>query len=155
MKIDPKTEQPTRELFGFAIRAELDPFQAKLADFPDGQSVRDALQLALAVAAGVVVEVCDGAEPTDADLRKLAQTAAAVEQRYELTEDEVYAYLSRCVFGGEPPTDVFSAEDAVRLPFLITGHLLGAYTHIDRGQHWPEYLDQVEAAIEAVPDPAD
>lgn len=154
MRIDPKVEEPTRELFGFAIRAELDEFQQKLASFDDDESVRLALQLANAVAAGVVLEICDGARPSDPDLRQLAETAERVETRYRLAEAEVHDYLARCVFGGEQLFDVFNAADAVRMPFIITGHLLGSYTHVDQGQHWPAYLDQIEAALEAAPEPS-
>lgn len=153
MKIDDKAEEVARELFGFAIRAELDDFEAKITK-ANVDILTKALQLSVAVAGAVVLHIGDGQQPSDADFRKLADTAASVEKRYELKSDEAFMYLSRVVFGGQPLDEVFSPGEAATLPFLITGNLLASYRDVREGQKWWEYLDEIEAAIEAAPDPS-
>lgn len=151
MQIDDKVEASTRKLFGHAIRAELDEFQDRLRTL-DQASLTEALRLAVTVSGAVVLNITEGKHPSDNDLRKLASTAAEIEERYALDEDKVYTYLSKCVYGDTALEQAFSGADVVSLPFLVTGNLLGSYTPDD--QDWWEYLDQIEAAIEAAPDPS-
>lgn len=49
MRLNPKAEAPARELFGFAVRAELDAFDRKLKSFGDDATLQEALALAVAV----------------------------------------------------------------------------------------------------------
>lgn len=153
MQIDPSVEEPTRKLFGHAIRAELDGFERQLGEF-DERRAGEALRLATLIAGAVALEVNEGRQPSDADLRLLAQTVAKAQIGYTLTEDQVHTYLSRCVFGGENLDELFGKGEAVALPFLVTGTMLGSYTHRDQGQKWWQYLDQIEGALEATPDAA-
>lgn len=150
MEIDPAVEAPARKLFGFAIRAELDQFERTLTEV-DPTLLGEAVQLATVIAGAVVLEVTGGTQPSDADLRKLAETAAKAEKRYEIAESDVHTYLSRCVFGGENLDELFPPGGALVLPFIITGNLLGSYTHLDQGQDWWEYLDALENAVESAP----
>lgn len=151
MQINSGVEELTRKLFGYAIRAELDDLQTQLRAL-DQATMTEALRLAVMVAGAVVLDVTEGKRPSDADLRKMASTAASVEKRYALDEDKVYTYLARSVFGDVPLEEALGATDVASVPFLVTGNLLGSYTH--EGQKWWEFLDQIEAAIEAAPDPA-
>lgn len=153
MRIDDKAEKTAREFFGFAIRAELDEFQDLVTNAKDPVLV-DALRLSVAITKAVVLDVAEGQQPSGADLRKLADTAASVEKRYTLEADEVYVYLSDCVFGDKPLAEVFSAAQAATLPFIATGNLLASYRDAGNGQKWWEYLDMIEAGIEAAPDPS-
>jgi hypothetical protein len=153
VKIDDRAEEIARKLFGFAIRAELDDFERSIADAKP-EILSEARRLSVAVADGVVLVVTEGQQPSDADLRKIAETAASVEKRYELSKDEVHAFLSKVVFGGQALDDVFSTGDAVTVPFIVAGNLLGSYRNAEQDQGWWEFLDEVEAAIEAAPDPA-
>lgn len=153
MRIDPSFEEPARELFGFAIRAELEQFAEKLRSL-DEERLTGALRLAVLVAGRLVLDVTEGEQPSDADLRKMAETAAEVETRYSLDEEKVHTFLARGVFGDAALEEVFSPVDVATVPFLVTGNLLGSYTSIDEGQEWWEYLDQIEAAIEAAAEPS-
>lgn len=154
MRIDPRVEEPTRDLFGHALRAEFKDFEAVLGRFPDDDSLRQALGLAGAICAYVVVDDYESSEPADDDLRDAADTVSDIEDRYEIDPDKVYAYLRRCVFGGEPVTAVLSTDDAARLPFIIGANLVGSTTDTDAGQKWSDRLDEVEAALEAAPEPS-
>lgn len=153
MRIDPTTEEPTRELLGHAIRGEYDEFQRGLMGFANDEGLQQALLLAIAIAAYVAVDDNDGKRPTEDDLRELAESLAEIETRITITAEEAHAYLGKVVFGDQSLTDVFSEQDAARLPFIITGLLVAANTNTEAGQKWPEYLDAVEAALEATPDP--
>lgn len=149
MQIDPRVEERTRELLGFALRAEFDEFERTLASLPDDETLRHALGLAAALSAYVVVDDNEGQLPSDDDLREVASTAAEVEDRYVIDSEKIYAYLRRCVFGAETVTDVLPKPDAANLPFVVAANLVGSTTDTDAGQKWPERLDEIEAAIEA------
>lgn len=151
MRIDVKAEETARALMGHAIRGELDVFQEKTTGIDEGE-LRAALVLAVTVSAYVAVDVCGGQKPSDADLRKLAENVTRLEKHVTLSENETYAFLASCCFGGQPVDSVFAPDDAIRLPFVIAGGLLAAYRN--DGQEWWKYLDDIEAAIEAAPGPA-
>lgn len=149
MQIGSRAEQTARALMGHAIRGELEEFQQKTTGV-DEDELRNALVLAVTISAYVALDVCGGQKPTDDDVRKLAGTVASLEKRITLADDDVAAFLTKCGFGGQPIDAGFSPDDAIRLPFAITGNMLAAYRHDD--QDWWKYLDQVEAAIEAAPE---
>lgn len=148
MQIDPTIEGPTRKLFGHAIRGEYEEFQRELMAIADDESLRRALLLAIAVAAYVVVDDHGGRQPSDAELRELAEPVAEIETRIAITAEEANTYLSKVVFGGQALTEGFPDEDAVRLPFIITAILLGSAERVDDAHHWWDYLDVVEAELE-------
>lgn len=154
MQIDPTVETQVRELLGHALRVELDDFQRVLTEAAGKGKLDDALTLTTKIAGVVVMHLCDGKPPTDDDLKEIAQTTVDIDDDYSLTEDEVGGYLGRVVFGGEQLSAVFSADDAARLPFAITANLLGSAAKVEDGQQWTDLLDQVEAALEAAPDPS-
>lgn len=151
MQIEPMVEQLTRRLFGHALRAEHDDFQRRLAD-ADGETVSQAIRLAATIAAYVAIDACGGARPTEEELRTIASNLAEADEHYSLTADEVHAYLTKGVFGGQAVHELLAPEDAVRLPFIIGVYLVSDYH--DDDQAWWDYLDTIEAAIEAAPDPA-
>ncbi|MQA01693.1 MAG: hypothetical protein GEV07_02800 [Streptosporangiales bacterium] len=149
MSIDPAIEGPTRKLFGHALRAEFEDFQKTLMAL-DGEKLTSAMQLAANIAAVAVIDACGGESPSDSDLREVAATISEAEDRYSLTVDELHTYLAKGVFGGEALDQYFAPDDVVRLPFVLAAGVLGAYR--DEGEDWWEYLDQIEAAIEAAPE---
>lgn len=145
MGIDPQIEKPARKMLGHAMRGELDDL-AILA-YAAGDSVfRQVIAMCLLASGYVAVDVC-GRWPTDPDIERIGANLAAAEPVLNLAEDDVRAYLSRTVLGGEPLEDVFPAETASVLPLLITASLLASYRPADR--HWWEYLDQIWDAAEA------
>lgn len=154
MQIDPTVEAKVRGLLGHALRVELDDFQSALEKTASESKLDDALTLATSIAGVVVIHLCDGAAPTNSDLEEISQTTADIDDDYALGAAEVNDYLRRVVFGGEQLTAVFSVEDAARLPFVITANLLGSAANIEDGQQWTDLLDQIEATIEAAPDPS-
>jgi hypothetical protein len=147
MRIDPKVEEPTRDLLGHAIRGEFDEF-ASLIEAIGEQRFLEAGSLCLRIAGYVAIDVCAWQWPTEADLREIARRMAAMDAKFELDESDVYAYLARAVLAFEPLLDVFPDKGkAATVPFFTTATLLVAYR--PDGEHWWEYLDVIEQALEA------
>ncbi|HEX6445731.1 MAG TPA: hypothetical protein VF053_11625 [Streptosporangiales bacterium] len=150
MRIDPKVEEPTRDLFGHALRAEHEDFQKRLASV-DGETVSEAMTLAGTIVAYVCIDACGGQQPTEEEFDTLTDNVVSADSEYSLTAQEVRDYLVKGVFGGQVLHEVLDPKDAVRFPFIVGAYLLAGYSHDD--QAWWDYLDEVEAAIEAAPDP--
>jgi hypothetical protein len=148
MGIDPKVEEPTRELLGHAIRGELDQF-ADLIEAIGGQRFLEAGSLCLRIAGYIAIDACAWQWPTRGDIREIAKEIAAMDSPFELSEQEVYDYVNRAVLGFEPLLDVFPAmEKAGTVPFFATAAMLVAYRR--NRPHWWEYLEAIEKALEDV-----
>ncbi|MQA82819.1 MAG: hypothetical protein GEV10_30930 [Streptosporangiales bacterium] len=149
MQIQPQVAGTTRVLLGYAVRGEHEEFERALREL-DNDALEQAVALSMSVSGAVAVHVCQANPPSEDALRTLATT---IEKKHALDAEEVFTYLSRCIFGSSGLAEVFETHDAVRLPFRIAGTVLDSYAKAERGQTWTDYLDEVEAAIEAAPDP--
>lgn len=146
MGIDPKAEQPARDLLEHAIRGEFGQFAGVIEGIGEERFL-EASSLCLRVAGYIAIDACAWRWPTDADVREIARHVAAMDAGFSLTEQDVYEYLARVVLRFEPLVAVFTGtEKAATLPFFATGALLVAYRGSDR--HWWEYLDVIEKALE-------
>jgi hypothetical protein len=143
--IDPKVEEPTRDMLGHAIRGELQPL-ASLIQSVGGERYRQGLGLCLTAAAYVAVDV-SGRWPTDADVQEVARLVSERGTEVKLDQADVYDYLSGAALGFQPLPEVFGDDmAAVTLPLLITGSLLFMFR--PKGQKWWDYLDQIWSAYE-------
>ena len=145
MGIDPKIEQPTRKMLGHAIRHELDDLAALVQAEGSGALI-SSIPLCLLASAYIAIDVSDR-WPTDADLREIAKNAAESVTRLDITQQEIYEYLSRVALGPEKLDDVFSVEGLATIPLFATANLL--LTFCPREKEWWQYLDQIWAAAEA------
>lgn len=84
--------------------------------------------------------------PTDADLHEIANSAAQSATQLDITEQEIYQYLSRVALGQEKLDDVFAAEGIATVPLFATANLL--LTFCPHEKEWWEYLDQIWDATE-------
>jgi len=144
MGIDPKIEQSTRKMLGHAIRRELDELAA-VARSGESEVIVGSIPLCLFVSAYIAIDVSDR-WPTDADIRQIAKNAAESVTRLDITEQEIYAYLSRVALGSEKLDDVFSDEGLATIPLFATANMLLTFCPDDRD--WWEYLDQIWDAAE-------
>ena len=142
--IDPKTEKPTRAMLGHAIRHELDELADVILTLDDEALARSA-SLCLFASAYIAIDVSQR-WPTDADLREIAKHAAQSVTRLDITEQEIYEYLSRVALGSEKLDDVFSVEGIVTVPLYATANLLLKFGPEEK--EWWEYLDQIWDAAE-------
>jgi hypothetical protein len=135
-----------RDLLGHAIRGEFDQF-GDVVEAIGEQSFLEAGSLCLRIAGYVAIGACAWQWPTDADVREIAQAISALDNEFDLTEQDAHDYLSRAVLRFEPILDVFpDPERAGTIPFFATAALLIAYRR--EGRHWWEYLDVIEKALE-------
>ena len=144
--IDPKVEEPARQMLGHAIRGEVAELAAAIRA-GGGERRRQVLGLFLVTAAYVAVDV-SGRWPTDADLRKIARAVAEHETTTPVSEADVYEYLSGAALGFRLPAGALGDDTAAAVgPALITGGMLFVFR--PRGGKWWDYLDQIERAYEA------
>jgi hypothetical protein len=134
-------------MLSHVIRGELDDLSTMIHAVGE-DAYRSAIALSVAATAYIAVDVSGGRWPTDATVREIARHTAANTKGFKLNEPDVYAYLSRTALGGERLDKVFdSAEDAAAIPLMTTGTMLVAFC--PRDKEWFEYLDIIEAGIEA------
>jgi hypothetical protein len=143
--IDPKLEEPARDMLGHAIRGELHEL-ATLIQSVGGEQYRHVLGLCLTAAAYIAVDV-SGRWPTDADVREIARLTAEREVELPLDQADVYDYLSDAALGFQPlPEALGDDATAATLPVLITASML--FTFRPKDQKWWDYLDQIWSAYE-------
>lgn len=143
--IDPKVEEPTRDMLGHAIRGELEDLGA-MVHAVGNETYTKVVGLCLLAAAYIAVDV-SGHWPTNTDARQIAENVARQETRLDLDADEVYDYLSKSALGFRPlPEALGSDVPSATLPVLITGSML--FTFRPEGQQWWDYLDQIWSAYE-------
>jgi hypothetical protein len=147
MRIDPKIEEPTREMLGHAFRGELPELEAKIEAVGD-ETYAAGITLCLILAGYIAVDLA-GRWPTEADVREMARHTATTSTDYELREQDVYDYLSRGALGFQPIQEVFpDPGQDYTLPVLITAQMLTAFRLGDERNVW-SYLDTVWNAVEA------
>ena len=144
MGIDPTIEQPARKMLGHAIRHELDDLAA-FVQAEGSEALIRSIPLCLFVSAYIAIDV-SGRWPTEADLREIAKLAAQAVTRLDISEQEIYEYLSRVALGPEKLDDVFSDEGLATVPLYATANLLLSFC--PRDKDWWEYLDQIWDAAE-------
>jgi hypothetical protein len=143
--IDPRVEEPTRNMLGHAIRGELDEL-AGLIQSVGGDRYKSVLGVCQAVAAYIAVDV-SGRWPTDADILEIARLVEERETELPLDRADVHAYLSDAALGFRPLSEAFDTDAAAAtLPVLITASML--FTFRPKDQKWWTYLDQIWSAYE-------
>nr|WTA66060.1 hypothetical protein OHB51_26755 [Micromonospora sp. NBC_00855] len=146
MKIDERVEQLVRDTLHWAVKRQPVEFDEALKAFSDGSTRQSALELLAAVVAFVSADICQG-KPTPEQIRQLADEVAEAEAWSSATSPEVEAFLT-AVVTGRPLSGVLPAGSAVVLAFVVAASLLSSRPK-NEGEWWFNYLDKVEAAIEA------
>ncbi|MFF5172160.1 hypothetical protein ACFY3U_05950 [Micromonospora sp. NPDC000089] len=146
MKIDDRVEQLVRDALHPAVKNDPAAFEVALRAFPDEQARRAAVELLVAVCGFALVDLFDG-RPSDSQVQSLATEIAEMESWATVTSAETAGFLA-AVVAGRPLPGTLPASSVVVLAFVVTAHLLSAKPKTD-GEWWFNYLDKVEAAIEA------
>jgi hypothetical protein len=148
-RISLETEKPFRKALGHAIRNELEEMHEGLLRLSDEQIVA-CLNLCALVAGYVAIDACGRQWPDEDNLRGIGEVPTESENARAsgLRAEDSYAYVKRVALGAEQLDAVLSpVEDAATFSFVITGHLLVAFSKPE--EDWWEYLDRIEAATEA------
>jgi hypothetical protein len=151
MVIDTQIEPIVRSIFGAVVKRDEDKLDASLKAFPDSAARLEGLKLAIAICGFVVFDAYDG-KPTTKEISLLAAEIASLEGWSALTTSEVDKFLD-AVLNGKPLGDAFDPTTATMLTYIVTGCLLSSSVKLQEGEWWFNYLDRVEAAIEATPAP--
>ncbi len=147
MKIDNEVETLVRETLTGVVKSDSDRFQRALAAFPDDKSTAKAVQLATAVALFVLNDVY-GRTPTEAEMRAVADKLVDMENWAGVTSDEVTTFLI-AAHHHTRADQVLPLERVIVLSFVLAGNLLSSCCK--EGEFWFNYLDRVEATLEAAP----
>jgi hypothetical protein len=145
MAIDPKIEEPARDMLGHAIRGELQELAAFI-QAGGGKTLTGAIDLCAYVAGYIAIDVTGKEWPTDAALHAIAKHAAQSVTRLDISEEEIFEFLNRVALGTEMVDDIWEAEGIGRVPLYVTANLLLSFC--PKGMHWWEYLDRIENAAE-------
>ncbi|MBM0233146.1 hypothetical protein JNW91_15515 [Micromonospora sp. STR1_7] len=144
--IDERVEQLVRDTLHWAVKRQPAEFDEALKTFSDVPTQRSAMELLVAISAFVAVDMCGG-KPSPVQIRELATEVAEAEDWSSATPQEVEAFLST-ILTGRSLSGVLPAGSAVVLAFVVAASLLSSRPKSE-GEWWFNYLDKVEAAIEA------
>jgi hypothetical protein len=147
MEIDDQVERHVRRILGTVVKRDEDAFDSSMRELADSSYRSKALELAVAVCAFVLHDTYAG-RPSDEEARQASQTIAEMEQWSTLTPEEVRSFLN-AVLDGKALDTFLDRDTSVISTFIITGSLLAASPRIGEDEWWFNYLDRVEAAIEA------
>jgi hypothetical protein len=145
MGIDRKVEQATRTMLGHAIRHELDALADTIQSMGN-ETFLSTIPLCLLASAYVAIDVSGMRWPNDIVLRKIADNASKSATGLDISDEEIFQYLSRVALGSEKLDDVFSIEGLATIPLYATANLLLTFSPHDKD--WWEYLDQIWDATE-------
>ncbi|MEV4499334.1 hypothetical protein C7C45_13630 [Micromonospora arborensis] len=146
MKIDDRVEQLVRDALHWAVKRQPVEFDEAVKAFSDESLRQPAVELLVAISAFVSADICGG-KPSPEQIRELATEVAEAETWSTTTAPEVETFLS-AILNGRPLSGVLPVGSAVVLAFVVAASLLSSRPKSE-GQWWFNYLDKVEAAIEA------
>jgi len=133
-------------MLGHAIRHELDAL-ADTIQSVGNEKFLSTIPLYLLASAYVAIDVSGMRWPNDVVLRKIANNASKSATGLDISDEEIFQYLSRVALGPENLDDVFSAEGIATVPLYATANLF--LTFCPRDKDWWDYLDQIWEAAEA------
>lgn len=136
-----------RKMLGFAIRRQFGPLKDLIES--EGADIFTAALGLCVPACGYIAVHVSGRWPGKADLREIAGHAARSVTGFEVSEDEIYAFLSRAVFGPEPIDE--AVPDPQRFGVVTLFATAAILLSFCPGElEWFEYLDQIWNATEEV-----
>jgi hypothetical protein len=150
MKIDDHVEPLVREALDAAVKQDLDRFETALDAFNDDAKRRDGLVLLFAIARMVLHDLYEGKNPTDEQVRDFADYIGKEEDWAGLPAGEIQKFLLWLLGDDSKKVD---PDLYIPLVFVVTATML-SFRRKPEGQWWFNYLDQIEAALEAAPGPA-
>ncbi|MEU4401476.1 hypothetical protein [Micromonospora orduensis] len=147
MRIDDQVETLVRAVLDAAVHRDSGRFEGAMDALVGSQeTLTKAVELTLAVNAAVLFEVHDG-RPSPEQVNELSRNISQQEQWAGVSAADVHALLV-AVTTGNPPV-VASSVDGATAVFVVAANLLATASQPDEGEWWFNYLDKVEAAIEA------
>ncbi|MFI9640040.1 hypothetical protein ACIG87_08225 [Micromonospora sp. NPDC051925] len=147
MKIDERIEPLVRAVLDAAVQRDAARFDEAITRLSGPVELQEGVQLAVTICAFVVFDVHSGA-PTSVQIQEIAGDIERQESWIGPSSAEVASFLDALV-QRRSIADVLSQEAVIVLPFVIAANLLTTASQQEQGEWWFNYLDKVEAAIEA------
>lgn len=148
--IDEQVEALVRETLAGIAAKDPERLQRAVSAFPSDESVTTGIRLAVAVSLVVLHDVQEGAPPTSEELAEFADDIAKAEADWtDITSEEILKLLT-AAYNKVELSEVLPLERVIVLVYVIAANLLGSYR--DDNEPWWDYLDRIEAVIEAAPD---
>jgi hypothetical protein len=148
VKIDDRVEPLVRKTLNAAVKRDIDRLDAALRAFPDEEARRKGLELATAITVAVLHDSHDG-KPTPEQVRQAASVFEG-EDWSGITLADAEKYLTTVLAGGSL-AEAFDPEAPVVLTFVIAAGLLASSSKVREDEWWFDYLDRIEARLEATP----
>jgi hypothetical protein len=144
--IHPERQELTRKMLACSIAGDFDGLGELIAEAGEDK-YRKVLAYCLLIAGYLVVDICGGDWPSDANIRNISRTVAEREIEIELDQDDIYNYLSTVVVGFQP-LNVGLTDQQLQFifPVVATGSML--FTYRPKGMKWYEYLNRIQVAYD-------
>jgi aminoglycoside phosphotransferase family enzyme len=151
-KINIETEKVFRQTLYAVIKNDEKMFENQLATFVNVNELLAACARATDVSAVVIVEQYQG-KPSPEMLDELAEHIAPFHEAWSgITVNDLKSFL-QAMLEGVPVENVLATETAIRVPFVLAGHLLVQFQNPD--EQWFDYLDRIWERIEDGDAPSD
>jgi hypothetical protein len=149
VKIDDRVEALVRAALDAAVHRDVPRFDDALQALQSEATLEPAIELVLSIAAFVLFET-HGGNPTAEQITALAGEISRQEDWAAPAAQDIEVLLT-VVNTGDPAGLASLSSDAAVIAFLVAANLLTTASRPDDGEWWFNYLDKVEAAIEAAP----
>lgn len=151
--IPEETEKPFRKALDHASQRNIDELHSTLEQLTKEQ-LESAVGLCGLISAYVAINAVKRRWPTDGGLRHMAMRAVEGEnqdERYGVTEQNLYLWLSKCALGFNAYAEAFDGvfddpRELMIAPFFFTINLLARFHPEDVSV--TDFLNQIEAAYE-------
>ncbi|TDB83702.1 hypothetical protein E1091_18055 [Micromonospora fluostatini] len=147
MKIDDRTEALVRTVLDAVVHRNPAGFEKSVSDLEGKVGLRAGIELAAAICAFVLFDVYEGL-PSEEQIVDLAVDMERQEQWMAPDRGEIGSYV-RALVHRQPLEGALTEEGVVVIPWLVAANLLTTASQPEQGEWWFNYLDKVEAAIEA------
>lgn len=150
MQVNMQVEPLVREALGAAVNRDPAKSEEALRTIlaRGDETLRDSVDLALAICALALFDIYDGAKPSHEQISELTKTFLAAEAWAQFDEPTVLKFLN-ALAEGAPSDRVVDPEVLVRLVFVVGGWLLAGF--LTEGERWSDFLDQILDTIEDQP----
>lgn len=150
MEISSEVEPLVRDALNACVHKDERRLETAVKAFPDEDALLRGVQLTTAVAIAAVVDSFQGV-PTDESVRGLAKMIAEMEEWAGLNQDVIYRFLESLLGrpGAPPLAQATDPQAPVVMSFVITASLLSASNQKRESEFWYDYLDRLEAQLEA------
>jgi hypothetical protein len=147
--VDGRIEPTVRRALEAVVREDLAGLDAALSSFPDKASRMQGLHLTWMIARLVLYDMSAG-KPAAEEIRASAPVVATMTGWAGVSAGDVVQFYDG-VLDGKLFTTTTDLDEISRIFYVTTGWLLASSMMNRRGEWWSQYLDRLEAALEAGP----